>query len=364
MTHHAAPQAPPFCPNPRCSFHTANPLWRFHRQGSYGRATPPHRVPRFRCVHCGRSFSTQTFSLTYWLKRPQLLGPVFHSLLGCSAYRQIARHYRVSPTTVLTQAARLGRHCLLFHQLHRPRGLFEPVALDGFQSFEFSQYTPVWFHVVAGKPSHFFYGFTESELRRSGSMRPSQKARRAFLEKTFGRPDPRSIEREVVSLLGLLAPAPQTVELDSDDHPDYPRAFRRLPHLEIRHTVTPSTARRTPRNRLFAINLLDLLIRHAGANHKRETIAFSKRRQSACERLWCFLVWRNYMKSFSEKKRDASPAMRLGILDRLLTTVDLFRRRLFPNQIPLPERWRRYYYREVTTRRIPHCATHRLRYAF
>ena len=56
------------------------------------------------------------------------------------------------------------------------------------------------------------------------------------------------------------------------------------------------------------MNLLDLLIRHSSANHKRETIAFSKRRQSAAERLFVLVVWRNYLKSFSERKRDATPA--------------------------------------------------------
>ena len=65
----------------------------------------------------------------------------------------------------------------------------------------------------------------------------------------------------------------------------HPRALRRLPHLDVTHCTVNSRAVRTPRNPLFAINLLDLLIRHSGANHKRETIAFSKRRQSAIDRL-------------------------------------------------------------------------------
>jgi hypothetical protein len=62
-------------------------------------------------------------------------------------------------------------------------------------------------------------------------------------------------------------------------------------HLaEVTHRTISSRALRDTRNPLFAINLLDLLIRHSGANHKRETIAFSKRRQSAssgCGCWWC-----------------------------------------------------------------------------
>jgi transposase-like protein len=355
----------PFCPNPRCRFHRQpTDLWQVQRQGFYSRQTAPYRIQRFRCVPCGRYFSTQTFSVSYWLKCPRLLTPVFHQLLGCSGFRQIARQLAVAPNTIATHAARLGRHCLLFHLHLRPPGISEPIAIDGFQSFEFSQYHPTWFHVVAGTRSHFFYGFTDSELRRSGSMRPAQKTRRAQIEARCGRPNPRTIELEVAALLQLLAPDRQSLSLESDDHPDYPRALQHLPHLKVDHRVTPGKARRTPRNPLFPVNLLDLLIRHSGANHKRETIAFSKRRQSAAERLWSFLVWRNYLKSFSERKRDASPAMRLGVADHLLTVAEVLSQRLFPSRILVPERWMRYYRRDLSTRQIIHCTTHNLRYAF
>jgi transposase-like protein len=356
-----ASQAPPFCPNPACRFHRSpGPEWRFIRAGFHPRSSPPHRVQRYHCRHCGRHFSDQTFRPTYWLRRPDLLEPIFHRLLGCSAYRQIAREHEVSPQTVLGQAARLGRHCLLFHELQRPRAqVVEPLVLDGFESFEYSQYHPTRYHVVAGQASHFFYGFTDSELRRSGRMTARQKRRRAVLEARHGRPDPRSTETEVARLIALLTPTPQALVLCTDEHHDYPRAIARLAHLRVVHRTVSSRATRTPRNPLFAINLLDLLIRHSGANHKRETIAFSKRRQSAVERLWVLLVWRNYIKSFSERKRGPTPAMRLGLLERRLTPREVLKQRLFVTRLSPPEPWLDYYWRRIQTRAIPNCREHR-----
>jgi hypothetical protein len=111
------------------------------------------------------------------------------------------------------------------------------------------------------------------------------------------------------------------------------------------------------------VNLADLLIRHSSANHKRETIAFSKRRQSAAERLAILLVWRNTMKSFSEKRQDASPAQRLELLPRRLQVEDVLARRLFPTRTELPPRWAVYYWREIPTRRIASPARHRAHYA-
>ncbi len=355
---------PRFCPNSKCRFHTDPRGWRFKKKGFFHRDTAPHRVQRYRCSLCGRSFSSQTFALTYWMRRPDLPRKLFLRLLSCSAYRQIARDLGVSPTTVLRQVERLGRHCLLFHERLRPKqALSEPLVVDGFETFEFSQYTPVHFHTAVGAGSHYVYGFTDSELRRKGRMTAQQHQRRTQLEVAFGRPDPRSIEREMAALVELVAPVGAPIEIHSDDHPAYPRAFARIRDRDITHATTRSTVSRTPQNPLFPVNLLDLLIRHSSANHKRETIAFSKRRQSAAERLFVLVVWRNYLKSFSERKRDATPAQRLGILGRRLTVEEVLAARLFPARVGMAERWALYYWRLTPTRRIPNGRRHALRYA-
>jgi len=262
-------------------------------------------------------------------------------------------------------SARIGRQCLLFHEQLRPRGeLSEPLALDGFRSFERSQYHPTEFHLAIGQQSHYLHGFTDSELRRSGTMRPGQRRRRAGLEARWGRPDPRSTEREVAALLGIVTQGATTLTLHTDEHQDYPRALARQHHLAgVAHHTVSSRAARTPKNPLFAINLFDLLVRHSGANHKRETIAFSKRRQSAAERLWLLVVWRNHVKSFSERKRDATPAMRAGVSTRRWSLRQILSVRLFPGRIGLPERWARYYWRHTPTRCLPRVRTHALRYA-
>jgi transposase-like protein len=269
MTSFAASHAPPFCPNPQCRFHRSDrELWRCVRAGFYARQRPPHRVQRYRCCHCRRQFSTQTFRVTYWLKRPDLLPRLTLRLLACSAYRQIGREFDVSPQTIALHAARLGRHALLFHQRHRPRGpIREPLCLDSFVSFEWSQYFPTAFHLAVGQQSHFFYGFLDSELRRSGRMTTGQKRRRQRLEEQLGRPDPRATELDCAALLQIVAPHPQSLELWSDEHTDYPKAVKRVSHLHVAHRTISSRAARTPQNPLFPVNLLDLKVRHTEANH-------------------------------------------------------------------------------------------------
>ncbi|MCH9009901.1 MAG: hypothetical protein IIC21_04680 [Chloroflexi bacterium] len=145
--------------------------------------------------------------------------------------------------------------------------------------------------------SHYVYGMGESELRRSGSMRPSQKLKRARLELEHGRPSPRATLTSVQDLLARALPEGSTATIRSDEHLSYPRAIRRLKGRRIQHERTSSKESRTTHNPLFPANLADLLLRHSSANHKRGTVAFSKRRQAAMYRAAIWVVWRNYMKS-------------------------------------------------------------------
>ena len=101
MTNAPVPPAPPCCPNPACPFHLRDrQTWRFEKIGFFERQSPPYLVQRYRCLTCRRSFSDQTFKVTYWMRRADLLASVFLRLQSCSGFRQIAREFGVSPTTI------------------------------------------------------------------------------------------------------------------------------------------------------------------------------------------------------------------------------------------------------------------------
>jgi transposase-like protein len=355
--------SPPHCPNPSCDSHRSSQTWRFQKKGFYARRAAPRRVQRYRCQHCRRNFSAQTFSPTYWLKRPALLRPIFWRLLGCSGCRQIAREFDASHATVQRHAERLGRHCLLLHEKLRPRAAPpEPLALDGFRSFESGQYWPFDLNLLVGV-SHYVYGFNEAELRRSGAMRPTQRAKRTRLEARHGRPSPRATEQAVRELVARVVPAGANALIRSDEHTDYPRALSRLVDRRIVHETTSSRASRTAQNPLFPVNLADLLLRHTGANHKRETIAFSKRRQGALYRAAVWLVWRNYVKSRSENRRDAPPGVAVGAIERRWTVEKVLAQREFPWRQDLSGWLERCYFGRIPTRCLPEGRTHQLRYA-
>jgi len=355
---------PPFCPRKSCRFHHEVTGWRWRPHGTFQRKAAPHVIRRFQCLSCLRTFSTQTFDTTYFLKKPHIQKPIFHGLVACSGFRQLGRSLGVAGTTVERQASRLGRHCLLFEKEHGWKGVpAEALVLDGLVSFEYSQYWPFETNVLVGSDSYYAYAFTDSELRRSGRMTVRQKARRRQLEERYGIPDGQATRNAVRDLIRLVAPDPAPLRVLSDEHAAYPRAFRLLPH-PITHETVSSRRCRTLRNLLFAVDLLDMLVRHGGAHHKRETIAFSKRRQGSGERMAVKQVWRNFMKRKSESNlRSPTPAQVLGLRDHALTVEEVLCRRLFPSRVPLPPPLARYYWRDVETRQVPNGTRHALKLA-
>jgi len=355
--------APAFCPNPCCDSRTKSAPWRYKKKGFFFRDQKPRRIQRYLCHHCGRNFSSQTFETSYWLRHDRLLEPLFKRLVACSGLRQIAREMAVSHSTIQRLTERLGRHCLLFHERMRPRTVpAEPLVLDGFRTFEHSQYWPMDLNLLVGT-SHYVYGFNDAELRRSGAMRPSQQRKRAMLEKKHGCPDPRATRRQVEELLRRVVPPGGAAVIRSDEHHAYPRAMRRLRDRTFQHETISSKAARTTQNPLFPVNLADLLLRHCSANHKRETIAFSKRRQGALYRAAIWAVWKNYIKSLSENRRDAPPAKKLGLIQRALTVRQVLANRLLPDRENISGWLEACYFGQIPTRAIGACRMHRAKYA-
>ena len=285
-------------------------------------------------------------------------------VVGGMANRQIARDLGAAPTTVDRQISRLGRHCLLFHR-HMLQGHPAPaeIAIDGFETFELSQYYPTHFHLAIEPETSFFNHFTDSELRRKGRMTEYQKKRRRQLETMHGRPDTQAVRKDVAELLRTSLSGRREATVRSDLHKAYPRAMLALPS-KITHLTVSSQEPRDRNNLLWEINRTDRMIRHSQAGHARETLAWPKRRQRAAERLAIFQVWWNYIRRRWEQRCRSSPGMLRGITDRLLTTTDVLGERLFRTRHELPCRWSHYYDAEIVTRALPINRRHQLSYAY
>jgi hypothetical protein len=100
---------------------------------------------------------------------------------------------------------------------------------------------------------------------------------------------------------------------------------------------------------MFPVDQLHQLLRHSCADHKRETIAFGRRLESILGRAHVLAVWKNFIKSRSERKPDrTTPAMRLQLTDSRWRWERVLSRRLFSGREGMTETARAIYQKRWT----------------
>ena len=351
---------PPFCPWPECPRHRHPTGFRFRSKGSYS-TRRRRRVPRFQCLTCRRGFSRQSFATSYYLKRPELLVPAAAGLLAGSAHRQIARSLRCAASTITRLSARLGRHGLLLSArcLSELAGkLNEPIVMDHFESFEFTQDYPFGVATAVGAQSWFVYAIDSAPHRRAGNKSPAQKirlARRPWRDHKGGYT---GSTRRLLTTLVNLTERGQPLQLIGDGHSAYTRVARQLRARHAIHLHSYPNPKRGPRGSprsrqavlrdraMFPVDALHALVRHSMAHHRRETIAFGRRINALMERFFLAAAWRNFVKGLSERKPDHdTPAMRVGLTQCRWSWRRLLSRRLFFHRESLPTQWEQLYRR-------------------
>jgi hypothetical protein len=257
-------------------------------------------------------------------------------------------------------AERLGRHAVLFHARCRASlpPLAEAVVHDHFESFIGRQDRALGIGTAVGAASRFVYDVDPAPHKGSG-RRPDRKpddeavsqSERSYIE---------SIKR---ALSGLIAHVPENQQLECivDGRLDYkvavqdselePRVALRIYPNPVRGPKgTPRSADAIARDRaMFPVDQLHQLLRHSCADHKRETIAFGRRLESIVGRAQLIAVWKNFIKSRSERAPDrTTPAMRLNLADSRWRWERVLSRRLFPTLEQVPESARTIYMKRWT----------------
>ena len=354
---------PPFCPNPSCKHHFDPSENFFTRYGLKPLKRFPYCSQRFCCKSCGRTFSFSLFFLQYrqkvWGCNKQIWD--FHQL-GV-AKREIARRIGHNEKMVRLRLLAMSRWVELKHaKLTQDLSIEEPIVYDGLENFSYSQFDPNNINQAVGKKSLFIYDFNFAPINRKGRMSEFQERKKAFLDKTHGSYPKNAIRTSTRRILArLVERAKGQLVLYSDRHFQYRRVVEEdLRQKNICHIKISSKIHRNYQNPLFAVNNIDLQARHNLAAFKRETIAFSKHEIAMQDSFNLYAAYRNYMRPkfwgthrsdpMSSKK---SPAMELGITEKILSFAEFFSERVLPTQVLLNEDAKdRFLRKNSTSRRV------------
>lgn len=374
---------PPHCPNRKCDHHAvANGEFPWIRFGSYVRPSDQREIPRYRCCKCGRTFSQQTFSCTYWLKRRELLARIGAQIVAGSCLRQIGRTLGCSHATAARHVERIGRHGILLHVtmlevLRREARLGSTFCYDHFETFAIEQLLPLAIGTLIDKRSGLLVSIDGAQHVRGGTKTPVQRKRWAAFVEAHGRPPRGAYTLATKDMLTRLERVTYgEIELLTDDHAAYRVAVKhssqraRIKHRAFRNPTTKERRDQAPaaRNRdraLRPVDQLHSLLRHSHAHDRRETIAFARRHNAALERAFVLAAWRNWIKRRAENDvHSPTPAQAAGLEIAPWTWPRLLAQRLFPDRLPVPDSLLDIYRRDITWPAIRKWTRHRLKYAY
>ena len=365
---------PPFCPNPKCPFHSEHTVaqaaspW-FYRHGTYD-TEAFGEVPRFRCRHCRRGCSRQSFRLDYYAKRVLDYCELLRQLVSCGSTRDMSRAFCATTSTVANRIERLARGAAALHAGVLQRiGVAEAMVIDGFQNFAVSKYFPNNINLLVGWSSGLLYDCDYRTIRRSGRMSERQKQRREQLEEHFLAPSNALVEgfRTLVdSTLRVRSHLNRgsdeepigTLRLLSDEKSEYKWALSRDPHYRrmvasgvITHECTLSTEARTAENPLFVVNYFDRQLRKDLKECVRHTVCFGRNVNNVMQRMLLYRLYHNHYKAYRHRRQTERHESRVGLdegwIERQLAR--LYEWRPFLSRTPPLETDRQAWLRQIVT---------------
>jgi hypothetical protein len=354
------PQTYFFCPRNGCINHHpdagASHYW-YHPFGHY-HTRAFGTVQRYRCLSCGKTFSDQTFSLNYYLKKNTDFRAFARALNSRASDLFCSRHFGYSSASMQTRVDRLARNGMFMHErVRRNLTLQEPLVADGLESYTASKYFPNNINVLIGKHSEYVYAYNLCHFRRKGKMsdRQKRKAQRVYEGKSFISNEMQIRFSELLHTLELLTHrcTSATVVLHTDENPAYQAAVRQMQVQGLQHIRTSSRAVRDRANPLFAVNYFDRLIRKDLVNHRRKSICFARDDRNMMMRFAWYVCAHNYFKPkrIGSKARQVSERHHSAVVGRQ-EEVGKLKKMIFDKRFVLSFSQIEGYERQVWLKRI------------
>jgi transposase-like protein len=327
---------PPHCPLDSCRS-SSRPSFRYRSRGSFRRDCDGRTVQRFLCLHCRRSFSTQTFRVDYRLRRPTLWTAVFEGLVSKLTLRQMARLRHCSRKSLALRLVRFGEHCRAFHlerleRAQRRGGLPGRFQLDELETYEHDRrLCPLSVPVLMERRSYFVVCAQAAPLPARGSLRPKDQERKEKRDLQLGvrRSGSRAAVARSFELLKHVAGGTARLELQTDEKPSYASEARRCFGASLNHKRYSSRAPRVHGSPLFPINHTLAQMRDSISRLVRRTWASSKRARFLDLHQWIWIAWRNYVRGITNEAPRTTPAMALRVFPVQLSISELVALRVF-----------------------------------
>ncbi|MGC3970450.1 MAG: hypothetical protein QM775_24875 [Pirellulales bacterium] len=276
-------------------------------------------MPRYRCSHCKRSFSRQTFRLDYRDHCPEWNVPLFMLLVSGVGLRQCARFLDGNPRSVQDKKRKLAAS---LQDLHRNLCSALPAStyvLDEEETYEGASIRPLTMPVLVEKETWFVVATAVGSIRRLAPLGTARRERQDREERSGPRPDEsRACVHAVLSTLAQKVPSGRIV-LRTDQKASYATIAKEVFGDRVVHETTAGTLLRSTHNPLFAVNTTLAMTRDNCGRLRRKSWLVTKKAERLQNHLALFTVYRNYVRRrFNRDTAADTPARILGLLPRNL----------------------------------------------
>ena len=312
---------PPFCPVSGCPSGHGRIPFRWRHRGRYWRACDGRWIPRFLCLVCKRSFSSQTFRSSYRYRKPFLHHQLLALLCSKVRRRQAARILQVTRKTVDLRFLRMsgiGRdfHFAQLRLCQESGGIQGTFQLDELETFEHHRkLKPVTMSVLIERRSYFVVHSRAGALPARRPLKKDELELLAAIEAKEGkrRSESRACVRASFEALHQILEPEAPVQLQTDKKQSYPVECRRATEgRSLIHQTTSSRAKRDYFNLLFPINHTLAMMRDGMSCLVRRSWGACKKRSRLQRHAWIWMTYRNYIRGVTVETKK-TPAQSAGV---------------------------------------------------
>ncbi|MCB9886364.1 MAG: hypothetical protein H6838_12790 [Planctomycetes bacterium] len=310
---------PPFCPSSTCAAHEKPERRWFKCNGHYKPKCRTVRVPRFRCLRCGRGFSRQTFRHDYRDHKPHANAATYLHLVSGVGLRQTARLVGLDVHSVQGKLRKMSRTCRRLHDNLSISLRADEFLLDEEETYENSSIRTVTMPVVMERRTWFVVATTAGPIRRLARAGSGRRRRQERDERKHGRraDTSRKCVRTTLEDLRRRLPDGARIQLYSDLKSSYVTLAKAVFGDAVAHLRTPGRAARNTANPLFPINTTLAMTRDNNGRLRRKSWLVSKKAVRLVEQMQLFVCYRNYVRTrFNSDPPGETPGRLLGLIER------------------------------------------------
>lgn len=295
--------------------------------GFFVRKRTRRKVQRFKCLSCSKSFSSQTTSLTYRQKRPDLNSEILENISVGVGIRKSATNLRTTTTTIQRKIKFLAPLCDKFHRenlkkAQKIKGL--EFMFDEMETFEQNHIHKIEIPVVVEKRSYFIVDMIPMDSSSRAQIPTKKKKYNEDHQDEFKK-RPQNIKSVLSTCLEMKPKGKYTVY--SDSRRGYSSYVTNIFGADCEHIEVLSNDESEKRT-LFPVNNAMACMRAEKTMLRRRSWYFTKEKNSLSDHLKIYTFYYNYFRkkgytvghnvNGSKKVKFETPAQRLGISDKVI----------------------------------------------